>query len=83
MSDEKAMASAKDRLEAALQEWVRLSRDNDENIFIQDYAIVVSSESMEPGKGHLTFLNSYCRENMAAYQVVGLLRTGENYWLNK
>jgi hypothetical protein len=83
MPDYKAINEAREKLEAALQEWVRLSRENDEHMFIQDYTISVSAESMEPGKENMNFMNFICRPNMASYQVVGLLRAAEHYWLNQ
>jgi hypothetical protein len=75
------LAQAKQELEAALQKWVRVSRDNDENFFIQDYSIAVSSESMAPGLENMTYMNFFNRPGMPGYQVVGLLRMAEHYWL--
>lgn len=77
----KELAQAKEELEAALQKWVRVSRENDANFFIQDYVISVSSESMAPGQENMTYLNFFNRPGMATYQVVGLMRTAEHYWL--
>lgn len=78
----KVISEARQQLEAAIQTIVRVSRENDQNIFIQDYAIVVSSESMAPGRENFTFTNTINRVGMASYQVIGLHEVGAHYYLN-
>ena len=73
---------ARQQLENAIQEIVRISRDDDDSIFIQDWALVVNSESMAPGCEHLSFVNTINRLGMASYQVIGLHQVGAHYYLN-
>jgi len=82
MTPEEEILKARQQLEAAIQTIVRVSRDNDQNIFIQDWALVVCSESMEPGKENLTYTNTINRTGMASYQVIGLHQVGAHYYLN-
>jgi hypothetical protein len=81
MTNEEILAQARQQLELAIQTIVRVSRENDDTIFIQDYAIVVCSESMAPGRENLTYTNTINRVGMAAYQVIGLHQQGAHYYL--
>lgn len=82
MTPEQEIIQARQQLETAIQTIVRVSRDNDDTIFIQDYAIIVCSESMSPGQENLTYTNTINRVGMAAYQVIGLHQQGAHYYLN-
>lgn len=84
MSNDKELAQAREEFEAAMQKWVRLSRDDDNNyFFIQDYSIAVSSESMEPGFENMSYMNFITRPGMAGYSVVGLLKSALHFWLHQ
>lgn len=80
-NEEEQIIEARQEFEAALQKWVRLSRGDKGYFFIQDYAVAVSSESMEPGQENMTYMNSIARPGMAGYQVVGLLQSSLHNWL--
>jgi hypothetical protein len=77
------MAKARADLEDALTRIVRLSRGDDKgHLFIQDWVVAVSSESMEPGQENFSFSNFISRVGMTNYQVVGLHNVASHYWLN-
>jgi hypothetical protein len=72
---------AKAALEAALTNYMRFNRDDDNNqLFIQDYVILLASESMEPGKENITYHDCINRSMMAKYSIVGLLHSGLGYY---
>lgn len=82
MATHQEMDEARRDFENALQRWVRFSREDDEGLFfIQDYAVTVASESMEPGQENMTYMNFIARPNMPGYSVVGLLKSALHYWL--
>lgn len=73
------VAKARRELEEALQTYVRTTRDLP-NMFVQDYVIIVASESMEPGHENITYFNHMNRQAMPLYGVVGLLDSGIKYY---
>jgi len=73
------IVEARKELEAALQRYVRATRDLD-NMFVQDYVLVVASESMEPGHENITYFNHINRVAMPIYAVQGLLLSAAGYY---
>lgn len=72
---------AKAALETALTNYMRLNRDDEDNqLFIQDYVILLASESMEPGKENITYHDCINRSMMAKYSIIGLLHSGLGYY---
>ena len=81
MPTSEEMSKARAELEAALTNYIRLSRDDTENhMFVQDYVMLVASESMEPGKENITYHNCFNRQMMSQYAVIGLLHSGLKYY---
>lgn len=77
------MIKARDDLYNALTEMVRMSREDEEGyLFVQDWAIVCASESMEPGKENFTFTNVFARPGMSQYAVVGLHEVASHSYMN-
>lgn len=66
-------------LETAIQDYVRLTRNID-NMFVQDFVVIVASESMEPGYESMTFSNCINRSQMALYSIMGLIDAGKQYY---
>lgn len=74
---------ARQRLESAITDIIRLVREDDEgSIFLQDYAMVTACESMKPGMENFTLTNTLCRVGMSAYSVIGMHNQAANYYLN-
>lgn len=81
--NETELSKARGELEDALQRVVRLSREDDDGtMFIQDWVIAVSSESMAPGQENFSYTNFINRTGMANYQVIGLHQVGAHYYMN-
>lgn len=80
MDNIEALRAARKQLEEALQEYVRLSRDGVDNVFVQDYVIAVASESMMPGYENVTLFNHLNRPAMPLYGVLGLLESARGYY---
>lgn len=73
MTNPKELLEARVKLEQALQDYIRLTRDDVGNMFVQDYVIAVASESMDEGQSNVTYFNHLNRIAMPVYSVVGLL----------
>lgn len=75
MEDEakKNLLECRAKLEAALQDYVRASRPEPGNMFVQDYVLAVASESMDPGYSNVTFFNHMNRPGMPVYAAIGLI----------
>lgn len=74
------LLAARVKLEQALQDYVRLTRDDVGNVFVQDYVIAVASESMDEGHSNVTYFNHMNRIAMPIYAVVGLLDNCLGYY---
>lgn len=83
MTKDEEYAKARDQLEQAIQEMVRISREDDESfLFLQDYVIMTACESMEPGQGNMTFTNTITRPGMSVYSVIGLHQQAIHHYLH-
>jgi hypothetical protein len=80
MAKPEEVRGAREKLEAALQDYIRLTRDDVGNVFVQDYVIAVASESMDPGFENTTLFNHLNRPSMALYSVIGLLESAKGYY---
>jgi hypothetical protein len=80
MATPEEIREVRQKLEAALQDYVRLTREDVGNVFVQDYVIAVASESMDPGYENTTLFNHLNRPSMALYSVVGLLDSATGYY---
>jgi hypothetical protein len=79
MTDIQEVAKKRAVLEAALQDYIRSTRDLP-NMFVQDYVIIAASESMEPGHENVTYFNNINRLAMPIYSVLGLLESARGYY---
>jgi len=80
MATPEEIREVRQKLETALQDYVRLTREDVGNVFVQDYVIAVASESMDPGYENVTLFNHLNRPSMALYSVVGLLESAKGYY---
>lgn len=80
MATQQELIEARAKFETALQEYIRLTRPDVGNVFVQDYVITTASESMDPGHENITYLNHVNRVGMPTYACVGLLDTGLAYY---
>jgi hypothetical protein len=71
---------ARSKLENALMEYVRITRPDVGNVFVQDYVIACASESMDPGQENVTYFNHLNRAGMPTYGVVGLLDSAVTFY---
>jgi len=80
MATTEELREARQKLEAALQDYIRLTREDVGNVFVQDYVLAVASESMDPGYENTTLFNHLNRPSMALYSVIGLLESAKGYY---
>jgi hypothetical protein len=80
MPNVEEIRAARVKLEEAMQDYIRLTRDGVENVFVQDYVIAVASESMQPGYENVTLFNHLNRPAMPLYTVLGLLESAKIYY---
>lgn len=73
----------RENLEKAISEYVRASRPDLENMFVQDYVIAIASECMDEGHENVTYFNHLNRPGMPGYSVVGLLDMSITYFRNE
>lgn len=69
MSDSSEQARIK--LEQAISEWVQAFRDDDPNMLVTNYVLIVASESMEDSEH--TFFNYKIPQGTPKYMARGLL----------
>lgn len=73
MADLEKYTKARKEMEEAMQNFFRVVHDDDEgHMFLQDWAIILAGESMDPGQENKTFTHRTCRQGMSRYAVVGL-----------
>lgn len=80
MATQAELLKARVELEQALQNYIRLTRDDVGNMFVQDYVIACASESMDEGHSNITYFNHMNRIAMPIYSVVGLLGACTDYY---
>ena len=69
------------QLEAAINHFVRVARDDaEQKVYVQDWVFLAASESMAEGDENLTLINHVARPGMTTYSVRGLLHDALDFY---